>query len=262
MASRTSAHCLLCVCAFAALSVSAETLPATGSSLAEAKALLGSPQIEASMSNNQMLLLYPRGRLIFTEGKLSEIDFLTLEQFAARQEAAQLAAEEIAREKARRTAEGLLLWEHLRNSPEFARLSGTARLTQLASLQSRYPDLPLTAEITAARLEAETELARQRVLRAEAAAAEARAREAEAEARLAEQRASQSQGLRAYTYSPWSNAFAPRPVIAIGGTGVYVRPPQRPIIIIRDPKPPPPPVTPPRPQPPKKPSPPAAPPMS
>ena len=215
------------------------------------------------MGNNQTLLLYPRGRLVFTNEKLSAIDFLTPSQFAERQQAERRAAEEAARAKARHTAEGELLWENLRHSPEFTQLSGTAQFVQLVELQGYYPDLPLAAALTTARQRAETEIARQRVLRAQADEAEARAREAEAEAKLAEQRARQRSGLSVYTYSPWSNAFAPRPVIAIGGSGIYVRPPHRPIVIIRDPKPPPPPpVIPPRPHPPKMPSPPVAPPKS
>lgn len=263
MLPRILIRLFLCGCALHALSALATAPPALGTPLSEAKAALGTPEVEASLPGNRTLLWYPRGRLFFTDGKLSEINFLTAEQFSAQQETRRQAAEEIAREKARRESEGVLLWEHLRQSPEFTQLSGTAQFVKLVDLQARYPSLPLAAEMAAARQRAETEIAHQRVLRAQADEAEARAREAEATARLAEQRTHEPQGLQVYTYSPWSNYLAPRPVIAIGGFGTYVRPPHRPIVIIRNPKPEPP-VTPPSnpPKPPKKPSPPVAPPKS
>ncbi len=131
---------------------------------------------------DKTLLLYPQGEVTLRDGKVSHIDMMEAEEFAAdqarlEQEREQWLAEQ-ERLKALRVEEGKAIRADKLKSQAFAALPAKDRVEYWRSFQIRYPSIDASEQIGAALASYEVEL---KELRSEQKVAELKARVAKAE---------------------------------------------------------------------------------
>jgi len=171
---------LVCVTFRFTLYADAETLPEPGMAPREVRRILGEPQGRMEMGAAEWWV-YPRGKVSFRDGNVTEVDLIDSETFAARQEAD-------AEARARRREEGLALKAGRLQDVSFLALPAEERLRYWTDFQTRYPGVDVFTQLASARAEVqERDAARRDAQRL--ANLEWRVSDAERQAQQAEQRA-------------------------------------------------------------------------
>lgn len=191
---------------------------------------------------DKTLLLYPQGEVTIEEGKVSQIDLMDPEEFAADQERLAREREEWLAEQERLKAihvqEGEALKSEKLQSRAFAALPAKDRVDYWRTFQIRYPTIDVSEQIAGALESYEVELAE---LRSQQRIAELEARVAKAEQEAATARLETEQlreeteeakrksrfyGLRYYTEYPSNHRYYYRPptiTIYDSNTGTVTR---------------------------------------
>jgi hypothetical protein len=220
--------CLLAIALLTpALLWSANSKIELGQTLEQTIEALGKP-VGIIELRDRTLLLYPQGEVTLRDDKVSNIDLMSDEQFAADQERLRLEREDwlIQQEKlsAARLKEGEDLKAYKKQSSTFAALPANDRVDYWRSFQIRFPELDVSSEIARA-LEGYavelTELKTQHKiaeLETRVALAEQQAAAARLETeKLRNETAALSRsnfGLRSYT-TPYNNYYYRPPTITI-----------------------------------------------
>ncbi len=153
----------------------------TGQSTAQVIEALGKPMGTIEL-REKTLLLYPQGEVTLKEGRVTEVDLMSDEQFAADQERLRREREEWLADQARLEAAHIAEGEAIRadkmKSRAFAALPAKDKVDYWRSFQIRYPAVDVSSEIARALESYETELEE---LRSQQRIAELEARVAQAE---------------------------------------------------------------------------------
>ncbi len=169
-----------CIAVFLTHSVFAAATPEAGMTPQEVRNILGEPQGRMEMGAAEWWV-YPRGKVSFRDGKVTEVDLMDAETFAARQVAD-------AEERARRHEEGLALRAERLQDVSFLALPAEERLRYWSDFQNRFPGVDVFTQVATARAEVNAlDAARRDSLRL--ANLEWRVRDAEMQAQQADQRA-------------------------------------------------------------------------
>lgn len=171
---------LLCLIACTALLASDQSVE-LGQTEENALEILGKPMGTIGL-RDKTLLLYPQGEITIKEGKVSHIDLMEAEEFAADQERLRIEREEwlITQERieAARIEEGKAVRADKLKSQAFAALPAKDRVDYWRSFQIRYPSIDVSEHIGSALASYQVELEE---LRSQQKVADLEARVASAE---------------------------------------------------------------------------------
>jgi hypothetical protein len=174
-----------------------------GASLADVRAALGAPNGYAQV-NNHLTLFYDRGQVQLLDGRVISSDFLSPEDFAAKQARDKAAAAQAAQHM----AEGQALKAQKLADPNFTSAPPAYQLAFWQDFRGRYPEVPCDDEYNLALARQQEQLtAREREQKV--AELEARVAEAENRATLAENLARQADYNASYA-SPFFSGGGPR----------------------------------------------------
>jgi hypothetical protein len=174
-----------------------------GDSLADVRSALGAPNGYAQVNNN-LTLFYDRGQVQFVDGRVISSDFLSPEDFAAKQARDKAAAAQAAQ----RMAEGQALKAQKLADPNFTSAPPAYQLAFWLDFRVRYPEVPCDDEYNLALARQQEQLAAQE-REQRVAELEARVADAENRATLAENLARQANYNASYA-SPFFLGGVPR----------------------------------------------------
>lgn len=182
----TAAYFLICLLTFAHLAAAAADnaappQPEIGDSEAAVIEALGEPAGNILL-REKTLLLYPRGEITLRDGRVTAVDLMDTEAFAAHQADLRKEREEwLAKQEAAEAArieEGRQIKAGKRSSSQFVKLPAEDRIAFWRRFQKNYPEVDVSEELAQALESREAEIAE---LETRQTIAELKSRVAEAE---------------------------------------------------------------------------------